>query len=63
MKKISPVPTQVRIADDKGKPTQVMVRFLEEVRGSLLPEPPKYDGTDKTYGIKVTKGGTEWVEI
>ena len=69
-KKGNPVPVHVRAMDKDGKLTQAMVRFMQdqqdnikELSNKALPVIPEYDGVDKTYGIKVTAGGIEWVEI
>ena len=68
--KNNPVPTQVKAMDKDGKLTQAMVRYMQdqqdnikELSNKALPALPEYDGVDKTYGIKVTEGGIEWVEI
>ena len=70
MKKGNPVPIHVRAIDKDGKLTQAVVRFMQdqqadirEVSNKLLPDLPKYDGTIRTYGIKVTALGIEWVEL
>ena len=70
MKRGNPVPVHVKAMDKDGKLTQAMVRFMQDQQDSIkelsnraLPVLPEYDGVEKTYGIKVTSGGIEWIEL